>query len=257
MSAGEIVLVVVLCVLWGPPLVDLVLSIAFSLRLGRDPGGDPAPGLVIFVEPVRAFGVRWGQRSLCAGLRRAGFAGEIQYWQWQQAWRAWLILPVIMGRRILQREAERLAECVARRRREGPDRRIYLIGYSAGGFVVARALEMLPEGVKVDAAALLAPAVDPRRDLEAPAGHVRGKLLVVSSLLDWVIVGLGTLLLGTCDRRHTPSMGMVGPRGPAAENVAEIRWRPRLLRLGHFGGHFSTTACGFVAGRLAPAMGIA
>ena len=240
----------------APPAVDMLLSVLRDLRLRADRSGDCRRGTVIFVEPLRAFGVRWGLRSVTAGLRRAGFEGEVVYWRWQQWWRAWLMVPAIVGKRAHQQQARRLARFIHQCRRQYPDRPTYLIGYSSGGFVALRALELLNPAAAVDAAALLAPAVSPGYDLTAAAQRVRGKLVVTSSFLDWAIVGFALVLLGTCDRRHSVSAGMVGLRRAPAADVVQIRWRPGLVRLGHFGGHFSATAPAFVARWVAPAMGI-
>ena len=247
------------------PLAADALSMLGRLRLPPDREGDGREGVVIFVESIRWLSIRWGLRSVAAGFRRAGFGGELLYWRWHATWRGWLVLPAIMDRRMLQREAERLAEFIARRRRDRPGAPIYLVGYSCGGYVALRAMELLPEDIAVDAAALLAPAASPGRDLSGALSHLAGRdatgrLVITSSVLDWFIVGLGTLAFGTADRRHTPAMGMVGPRGrPDAEQdsrVTEIRWRPGLIRLGHLGGHFSASAAGFVHRAIAPAMGI-
>ena len=250
MTAGLIIAALVVLLL--PLLVD-ALSALGRLRLRADGGGQADRGVMIFVESIRWLGVRWGLRSVTAGFRRAGFQGECLYWSWHDSWRGWLVLPAIMDRPMLERQARRLAAFIVRRRRERPAAAIYLVGYSCGGYVAARALELLPEGVTVDGAGLLAAAMDPKRDLGEAKSHVAGRLVVVSSVLDWLIAGLGTCLFGTGDRRHTPSVGMVGRRGPAGETV-EIRWRPSLIRMGYLGGHFSVAAAPFIQRRLAAAI---
>ncbi len=257
------------------PVVLDAVSVLGRLRLRADPGGSPASGVVVFVESIRWLGVRWGLRSVAAGFRRAGYEGEFLYWRWHAGWRGWLVLPAIMDAAMLEREAGRLAEFLAARRDERPAAPIHLVGYSCGGYVAVRALELLRPGVRVDAAALLAPAIDPRRDLRAARSRVSGALVVVWSLLDWFIVGLGTLLAGTGDRKHVASMGMVGPRraegepgAPAGEErkgpdradcgrIVQVRWRPGLLHAGYLGGHFSASTAGLIQQCVAPAMGVA
>ena len=216
-----------------------------------DTGGDGREGLVIFVESIRWLGVPWGMKTAAAGLRRAGFAGEFRYWRHHATWRGWLVLPVVATPRMLERESQRLADFIAAQRRDAPGQPIYVMGYSAGGYVAVRALELLPEGIGVEGAAMLAPAFSPGRDLSQATRRVSpGRFVVSSSILDWLIVGLGTLVFGTCDRKHTPSAGMIGHRGPGA--VREIRWRPHMIASGHVGGHFSASATGFVAQHVAP-----
>jgi pimeloyl-ACP methyl ester carboxylesterase len=211
--------------------------------------------VVLFVESVRWLGVRWGLRSCGAGLRRAGFTGRWVDWEWHSTARALLVLPVMLDSRENERQADRLARHIAALRRESPARSVRLIGYSAGGYIALRALELLEPGVEVESVALLAAAADPRRDLTPAARRVRGNLVVASSPLD-VIVSLGTLLLGTADRRFTPSLGAVGYRGPAFANLREVHWTPACVRDGHVGGHFTAAAAPFIARRIAPLMGI-
>lgn len=252
---------VIAAVLALPLVVDVLAFLVLAPRR-RCPRGDAEKGLVIFVESIRWLGVRWGLSTCERGLRKAGFAGEMLYWRWHAAWRGWLVVPAIVDRGMLEAQARRLADFIAQRRRSDPDRPIYLIGYSCGGYVAVRALELLDESVRVDAAVALAGAFSPRRDLSAAAARIRDRLIVCSSPLDWLIIGLGTLLLGTGDRRHVLSAGMVGLRGPPRSEadptgrVVEIRWRPALIALGYFGGHFTAPAAGFITHHLAPAMGI-
>ena len=241
-----------------PVLADLT---GFLLRrIPRVPlgEGDPGKGIVIFAESIRFAGVPWGTRECEAGLREAGFEGEFRYWAWQEPWQGWLVLPAIMDAPMLEREAGRLARFIEARRREHGATPIYLIGFSCGAYVAIRALELLDEDVSVDAAATLAGAFDPRRDLSAAMHHVSGRLVVCSSLADWMIVGLGTMLFGTGDRKHTLSAGMVGLRyrRPPNDRLLEIRWRPALIRQGCYGGHFTAPAALFITHHLAPKMGI-
>jgi len=229
-----------------------LLTAVPHLLAAHDPAGDACHGQVLFVESIRWLGIPWGLRTCAAGLRRAGFRGRVRYWRWHRTWRGLLVLPAILDARLLERRAERLARYVTRCRRRNPDRPVYLIGYSAGGYVVVRALERLDGDVRVDGAALLAAAVDPRRDMTAACRNVTGRLVVCSSSADWLIIGLGTAIFGTGDRRHTPSMGMLGSLAPAPGNLAALRWRPGWITLGHWGGHFAAAAKGFVAHKLAP-----
>ena len=249
------------CVVAGLVAANVLLTVLprFFTLARRVPRGRRKRGLVVFAESIRWLGVAWGQRTVAEGLRRAGFEGEFRYWRWHAWWRGWLVLPAIMDAGMLEREAHRLAEFLRQQRREHPDAPLYVIGYSAGGYLALRALELLEEGVHVDAAAVLAGALAPSRDLAPACRRVVGPMVVCSSLLDCFIVGLGTLLFGTADRRHTPSMGMLGPRPRVGlpEQVKSIPWRPGLARRGHWGGHFGASAAGFIQHAVAPAMGLA
>lgn len=229
----------------------LVPRILIVLGAKKDPGGDASKGLVIFAESLRWASVPWGKASCAAGFRRAGFAGEFRYWKWHEAWRAWLILPVIAAKKMLERRSSELADFIMESRRANPDRPIHLIGYSCGGYVAVRALELLPAGVRVDSLTLLAAAFSPWRDLRPASQAVVGSIIISSSAVD-VVVGLGTIISGTADRVHSPSIGMLGYRGPACEKIIHLRWRPGMITLGHYGSHFSAAAERFVATKIAP-----
>jgi pimeloyl-ACP methyl ester carboxylesterase len=243
----------------GGVVVNALLTVLPHFLTSRDRGVSQSDqGVVIFVESTRWMGVRWGMRTAARGLRQAGYEGEFLYWKWHSTWRACLVIPALVDRGMLEREAQRLADYVVRRRREHPDRPIHLIGYSGGGFVAVRALELLEGTCQVDSAAVLAGAFSPRRDLSTACGSLVGSLVISSSLLDWIIVGLGTLLFGTADRVWTPSVGMIGPsgRGDKHLQVISIRWRPGMAVWGHLGGHFSAASAPLMRRWVAGAMGI-
>ncbi|MCP4377157.1 MAG: hypothetical protein GY794_13400 [bacterium] len=239
--------------------VNALFTVVPHFLTSRDRGGSRSDhGVVIFVESIRWLGVRWGMRTAARGLRQAGYEGEFLYWKWHSTWRACLVIPAIADRGMLEREAQRLADYVVRRRKEQPDQPIHLIGYSGGGFVTVRALELLGRTKQVDSAAVLAGAFSPRRDLSEACGSLVGPLVVSSSFADWFIVGLGTLLFGTADRVWSPSVGMTGPfgLGDGHSQVISIRWRPDMAVWGHFGGHFSAASAALMRRKVAGAMGI-
>ncbi len=250
------ILYILLAIVFAPFLLDVLAGLIHA-PLCRDKGGDADKGLVIFVESIRWLGIPWGMRSVARGLRQGGFRGEFRYWMWHKSWRGWLVLPAIMAPKMLEEQSLRLASFIETQRRDHPGKPIHVIGYSCGAFVMVRALELLPASVTVNSALMLAGAVDPARNLAAAAGHVSGRLVNFSSVLDWLILGLGTLLFGTGDRKHTFSAGMVGLH-PAADGPAieQVRWSPAWVLMGHMGGHFSAGNARAVATRLVPLMGI-
>jgi len=259
-AAWKISLVVVVIAALGHILFGMIANFITAREVRRRPTKSPSlqaaidEGLVIFVEGIRWLGIRWDLQPAVTGLRKAGYGGEFAYWRWHSTWRGWVVLPVIMAPVLLEREARRLADYVAAQRAANPSRPIHLMGCSCGTCVVLRALEMLPAGVHVTTTALLAGAFDPRRELGKAIEHVAGPVVVTSSLGDWIILGLGTLIFGTADRRHSVSAGMIGLRCPPSGQVVEIKWRPSMLACGHMGTHFISSE--FIARFVAPAMGI-
>ncbi len=218
----------------------------------KDPGGDSSKGLLIFAESLRWASIPWGKASCAAGFHRAGFQGEFLFWKWHETWRAWLVLPAIAAPKMMGQQTRRLADFIAEKYHENPTRPIYLVGYSCGAYVATRALELLDDDVKVSGVALLAPALNPWCDLRRAAGGVDGKMLVCSSYLDAVIIGLGTIISGTADGKHVPSMGMLGYLGESHNKIENLRWNPKMILLGHTGGHFAAPTERFVAKLVAP-----
>jgi hypothetical protein len=241
----------------GAVVVFMAISrLIHAWRTHPDDGGDEAAGLVIFAESLRWLGNRWGMDATAAGLRKAGYKGKFLFWQWHETWRGMTVLPAIMDSRMLQCEAQKLADFIIAQWRQRPETPIYVMGYSCGGFVATRAVELLPEGVSVESLTLLAGAFSPWRDLNNAAGHVRGNIIVSSSYFDAIIIGLGTLVFGTADRKFTPSIGSLGYRGPACEKVIDLRWKPTMLHEGNWGDHFSAPATDYIRKWIAPKMGI-
>lgn len=238
-------------------IVTVLLALRASVRIAaaalarRDPGGDASHGHVVFCESIRWLNIPWGASTTAAGLRRAGYRGEFEYWRWHSGWQGSLVLPAIMNRGLLERQAQRLAEYLAAQRAEHPDRPLYVVGYSCGTFIAVRALELLPEGVQVDGLALIAGAFSPKRDLNPAADRVKGRIVVCSSVCDGIVL-LGTSLVGTADRKWTPSIGAIGYRGPACAKVHEIRWRPGMIGLGWLGEHFTAPATRLIAKHVWP-----
>ncbi len=240
-------------------LVGLIAAASVVARLGAVraiPPGDEAEGLAVFCGGLRWFGGRWGLRSVPAGLSKAGFRGRVEYWQWHEAWRGWLVLPALANRPLIEREAKKAAEYIEAYRHRHPESPVYVLGCSAGGFVALRCLELLAGGVKVQSAALLSPAFDPGRDLAPALSHMEGKLIISSSRLDWIILGLGTLALGAADGKRCCAVGMVGPSDTHAGRVLALRWRAKMFLSGRLGGHASATPPAFLTRYIAPEMGI-
>lgn len=230
--------------------------------LPLDKGGDPEKGLAIWVDPIRFLGGHWGERTSAYGLRKAGFQGQFRYWKWHSWLRGTLVLPAMMDRTFIERKAGELAEFITARRHEHPHAPIYLMGYSAGGFVALRALELLPKDVEVRSAALLSATCDPRRNLSAVLQHVAHKLVISASLLDFMNSGIATMVFGGADRAKTPAMGMCGalqPRGLKPQRhpkIQHIYWTFSMMRHGLLGQHDWGLPWRFFTHYCAPAMGI-
>jgi hypothetical protein len=146
------------------------------------------------------------------------------------------------------RQAGRVAEMVRQFRRDHAAEPIFLVGKSGGCGVAVRALEQLDTDL-VERAVLIAPALSPAYDLTAALRAVRHEAVVFWSPLDLVILGAGTWLFGTIDRVRSVGAGLVGFAVPGRDEpesertrqyakLRQVRWGPRMVALGHLGGHF-------------------
>lgn len=173
-------------------------------------------------------------RRMLDALSAAGMAVRINEWC---GW--WFPLVNLRSRARHAAAAEEAVRMVEQARAEG-EGSIVLLGHSTGCLVTLDALERLvAEGAEpVDAAVLLAAAVDPDYDL-TPALPGARRLISLRSPLDGWFLGLGTAVFGTADGRHRPAAGMVGFRGPGADDprFEQHRFQRRWLRCGHYGGH--------------------
>lgn len=129
--------------------------------------------------------------------------------------------------------------------REHPQTRIHILAYSGGVGVVIFALEALKGRQLVDTLVIACPAMSSTYNL-APALRCVNRCYALTSHRDSAILGWGTTIFGTTDRKHESAGGRVGFRIPpnaSDEDVEtyarmkEIRWTPALRKLGHPGGH--------------------
>lgn len=177
-------------------------------------------------------------------LREEGIElGTILYdWQfglWGEIWTdlMWLRRNRWMG--------AKLARELRTFRREHPATRIHLFALSAGAGIAVFAAERVRRDRLIDTLILACPALSPTYNL-APALRAVERCYALVSERDRVVLGLGTRLFGTIDRRFTSAAGRVGFRIPPGlcdndiriyERMREIRWSQALRADGNLGGH--------------------
>ncbi len=194
------------------------------------------------------------------GLMAADLPWAMEIWPWQHGWRSAFLREVIDIKRNRQ-QANRLADEIRTYRREYPGRPVRLIGASAGAAVITFALEKLAPDTVTDVV-LLSCAVSTDYDMTRALSAVKRRLIVVHSPHDWFVLGLGTSIAGSVDRRHGISAGMTGFRWEADRltdsqrrqyaKLTQIRWRPWMTSLGYFGEHVTSSSTSFAARVLAP-----
>jgi pimeloyl-ACP methyl ester carboxylesterase len=149
--------------------------------------------------------------------------------------------------------AHPLAVQVAAYRQACPNRRIYLVGHSAGCAVVLAAAEMLPPD-SVDRIILLSPSVCETYDLRPALRTARCSIDVFHSSEDRVILGVAMRFVGTADHGCHTAAGRYGFRPiiacPAdAALYSKLRqhpWDPVLEWTGHTGGHYGNNEAAFL-----------
>ena len=184
--------------------------------------------------------------DMVRGVLRSGYRGSVVRFDWNDGLPFWRSLVNLMSRRHHERQAGRLAEDICRYHQEYPGRPLCLVAQSGGCWIVARALQRLPQGVKVAAAVLLAPSISPAYDIRKAAARCQSGLFSIGAPGDFFFLGLGTTLLGTSDRVFTPSAGWIGWHHQP-EGFVEMRWHPAWCGAGYFGNHTSSSSPAFIA----------
>lgn len=189
--------------------------------------------------------------DMVRGILRSGYRGSVVRFDWNDGVPFWRSLVNLMSRRHHEQQSAKVAEYIRNFKGEHPDAPVCMVAQSGGCWIVVRALERLPKGIRVATAVLLAPSISPGYDIRAAAARCECELISIGSLGDFFFLGLGTMLLGTSDRVSTPSAGFIGwhHRPPG---FAELRWHPRWCRLGYFGNHTTTSSPAFVSAVVGP-----
>ena len=217
-------------------------------------------GLVFSLDGVG--GYNWGPRWLRKGLDEGGVKFAIYIFSWGHG-PAGMFVADLWDTDGNQRRAAELARLVENYQRSYPGRPVYLVGHSGGAGMVVFALEKMKPGRQVDGAFLLAPALDPQRNLAPALRHVRKYCITTYSPTDVPLMGLGTSLFTTMDGKHTVSAGLIGFRRPKnlseadRAEYAKIRqagWGKTFLKKGYLGGHMDWSTTSFAREFLAPIM---
>ena len=209
-------------------------------------------GLVIVLPGIE--GRSLSNASICLSLCGEQVPLAVQVYDWTAP------LGPLFNQCAYERNREAaavLARYIADYRREHPDGRVFLIGHSGGTAIAAWAAEALPDGERVDGIIMLASSLSPGYDLTAAL--VRSRMGIVSfySDHDSALLGAGTTLFGTMDRRNGESAGKVGFNGDSASystaaKLFQVRWTPEMAKTGYTGCHFSCCAGEFIAAYVAP-----
>jgi pimeloyl-ACP methyl ester carboxylesterase len=151
-----------------------------------------------------------------------------------------------------------LAQKVAAYRQACPDRKVYLVGHSAGCHVILTAAAYLPEG-SVDRIVLLAAAVSSCYDLRPALRCARDGIDSYFSPRDEVLFAAAAWY-GTaegCTGRAAGEVGFACPDPAGADALSygglrQYRWDQSVAWTGYFGGHYGPTRSAFIGAYVLP-----
>jgi len=204
--------------------------------------------------------------SIARGLVEAGHPAAIEVRDWTTG--NVLLWPYhLMGLERNQKQAQEIARQIVAYQDHYPGRPVTLIGHSGGAAMAVLTLEALPADRQVTQAVLLAAAIAPDHDLSIALARTERGIINFYSHGDVGHLVLGTIALGTIDRRHTMSAGASGFRMPPylseeqrqlyESRLQQIPYRLTMLRSCNLGGHFSVTNSKFVTEWVAPRLEVA
>lgn len=199
--------------------------------------------------------------AIARGLADGGVSSAIEIFDWTTGTPLGLLTHVGDYRRN-RLQAFRIARRIASYQDSHPGRPVQLVGHSAGGAMAVLTLETLPAYRRIHSAFLLAPAISPDYDLRRALRRTEAGLWCYYSPLDVLILGLGTTIVGTVDRRHGVSAGATGFVVPEffdddakrlyARKLHQVRWEPSMLARGNPGTHGGWATRRFAREVLAP-----
>jgi len=217
-------------------------------------------GLIIILPGIE--GCSSVNDSIARGLVAGQLSHAIQIIDWRR-FRPWNPLHLAMQRHN-RTQARVVAELIVSYQRNFPGQPVHLIGHSAGAGMALFVLEQLEENQAVTSVTLMAAAVSRKFDVMPLLSRTKAGIWNFYSALDLPTVGLGTMIFGTMDRRHTISAGAMGfltrdhesgspeisqEQGP---RLNQIPYQKSMARSWNFGGHFGSTNAVFVRENIAP-----
>lgn len=215
----------------------------------------PDKGLIVMLPGVE--GSAWQLSDSVKGLRDAGIDREIKVIPWGSP--PFHSIENLSNYAENQMRADRIVACISDFHRAHPDAPLTLVGYSGGGGLAVMVAEVLPVNLNLDRLILIAGAVSPDHDLTKVLARCDHGVVNFYSAADWFILGVGTQMFGTIDRKYTSSAGHVGflDDNRQLRNVSgltQIAWELDWIKTGHDGGHIGWLARNWARDYLAPAI---
>ena len=230
---------------------------AFLGPLPPRPPHQPPSALVLVADGIA--GLNFCSTSLQYAASWAGLDHHVQLVPWGHGFGRWF--QDLTDTRRHAEQSALVAQTVREFRSQHPQTPVFLVGKSGGSGIMIRALEQLPDA-QVHSAILLASALSPRYDLTPALRNVAHQIVSFYSPIDFILLGIGTTLFGSIDRRHTPSAGLIGFTPPdtadpaAYSRLRQIPWSLAMARTGHLGGHVGPDTPWFLRTHVVPLLSV-
>ncbi len=233
----------------------------FGQPVFTDPDSLPtelSKGLAIVLPGVEAAGPF--PQAICQGIRQSSWRGAVEIFYWGIPFPEGYFPNVMWLKRNL-RQAERLRRRIQDYQKTYPGRPVHLLGNSAGAGIGLLAVEMLSESNPIESLVFLQGAISPDYDLTPALRRVNHGIMNCYSHRDWIVLGLGTLVFGTIDRRHCVAAGCRGFPMPKlasgrrlyAEKLTQLRWVSEWIsQCDHWGSHGSSSSARFISEMVMP-----
>lgn len=220
-------------------------TVVIALGSGCESSGGSAErfGKTFYLDGAGNWG--FGASEVPAGLRSAGYQGDVEIYVWTTSF-----TPLLdqLNRPAAHLRAAGLSDKIARYCRRYPQNKLNIVALSAGTGVAIWAVEALPADVKVHNVVLLGSSLSSRYDVSKALRNMTGRIYVYHSRDDSVL-DAAVRVVGTIDGSiGDDSAGLVGLRPPKGmENrVVNVGWSSRWLSVGWAGGHTDCTSERFV-----------
>lgn len=183
-----------------------------------------------------AGGLGFGTSAVPEGLRRAGYLGDCEVFDWSTTKNPLLDQVDPLG--FNKMHAKTLAHKIRAYRQKFPKQEVNVIALSAGTGVTVWALERLNGKYRVNNVFLLGSSLASSYDMRLALKSVKGEVYVYHSPHDAILAVVP--MIGTVDGKLGAKVaGLVGLRGrPTRSNkIVNIGWEKKWERLGWNGGH--------------------
>lgn len=177
------------------------------------------------------------------GFRDGGVTADIRVHDWVRPG-GWYQRLTDMRRN--RTDSRVVAASITEWQADHPEEPVDLVGYSGGGGLAVMTAEALPPSVHLRRIVLCQPALSPSYDLTHALKRTREGIVAFYCPRDWFVLGVGTTMFGTIDRRFSASAGMYGfkidqavPDPASRGKLVQHEWETGMREVGHVGDHAS------------------